>query len=172
MTLCYAALLPSCRQLTCTDVTWHCWPRTRVLVNIILLVAKIIPDNWCCFCFWHQVFVLCDLLLFVAHFSMLLAATRSMCRSWSASTHWIRTNVIGGSGTLEIRWVHLPPTSQALRCDYCKCTSRWRCSNNISRNKTCLHIRIFSSLIFALKINFLSGNSSELQETRFWSDHL
>ena len=23
------------------------------------------------------------------------------------------------SGTLEIRWVHLPPTSQALRCDYC-----------------------------------------------------
>ena len=23
------------------------------------------------------------------------------------------------SGTLEVRWVHLPPTLQALRCDYC-----------------------------------------------------
>ena len=39
------------------------------LVNIILLVAEIIPDNWHCFSFWHQVSVFCDFLLFVPHFS-------------------------------------------------------------------------------------------------------
>ena len=75
-----------------------------------------------------------NFLLFIAHFSMLLP-THYMCRGWSASAHWLRTIVIGGllcmqslqslhaesvSGTLEIRWVHLHPTSQALRCDYCK----------------------------------------------------
>lgn len=37
-------------------------------------------------------------------------------------------------------------------------------------NKTCLYIRIFSSLISAPKIHFWSGNSSELQEAWFWSD--
>ena len=49
---------------------------------------------------------------------------------WSDSAHWIRTNVTGRllrmqslrmhvSSSFEIRWVHLPPTSQALWCDYC-----------------------------------------------------
>lgn len=39
-------------------------------------------------------------------------------------------------------------------------------------NKTCLYIRIFSSLISAPKIHFWSGNSSELQEAWFWSDRI
>ena len=85
-----------------------------------------------------------DFLLFVAHFSMLLAATHSMCRGRSASAHWIRTDVIGGflcmqslhtqcvSGTLEIKRVNLPPMSQALLCDYCARTLQWRCLNNLS----------------------------------------
>ena len=99
------------------------------LVNIILLVAEIIPDNWCYFSFWHQVFVLtilsCLLLIFQCCYQPLTPCA-GVC---SASAHWLTTNVIGGSqwslhaqcvsGTLEIRWVHFPPTSQALRCDYC-----------------------------------------------------
>ena len=50
------------------------------LVNFILLVAKIIPDNWRCFSFWHQVFFFGDFLLFIAHFSILSPANHSMCR--------------------------------------------------------------------------------------------
>ena len=97
------------------------------LVNIVLLVAKIIPDNWHCFSFWDQVFV-STIFSFVAHFSVLLPVTNSMCRGVICFVHWLRTNVTGGSGglhalcvsgTLEIRWVHLPSTGQALLCDYC-----------------------------------------------------
>ena len=36
------------------------------------------------------------------------------------------------SGSFEITGVHSPPTSQALWCDYCTRTSRWRCANDIS----------------------------------------
>ena len=68
------------KQMSC--VTSCCGNRCKALltqntclVNIILLVADIIPDNWRCFSFR-------DFLLFVAHFSMLLSATHSM---WSRS---------------------------------------------------------------------------------------
>ena len=48
--------------LVATDAK-HCRYRT-CLVNIILLVAEIIPDKWCCFSFWHPVcsdFLCCSL---------------------------------------------------------------------------------------------------------------
>ena len=55
----------------------------QLLVNIIVLAGEIIPDNWRCFSFWHQVFIFSfslSLSLVVAHFSMLLPATHSMCK--------------------------------------------------------------------------------------------
>ena len=109
-TLYHAALLLSCGQLTCTGLTRFCHSelcgtnlngqttviscvtslcgnrcktlltQNTCLVNIILLVAKTIPDNWRCFSFWHQIFVFRDFLLFIDHFSILLPATHSMSR--------------------------------------------------------------------------------------------
>ena len=32
------------------------------------------------FFFWHQIFIIGDFLLFIAHYLMLLQATHSMCR--------------------------------------------------------------------------------------------
>ena len=89
------------KQISC--VTSRCGNRCKALltqntclVNIILLVAEIIPDNWSCFSFWHQVFVFaifsCSLLIFQCCYQRL-----TPCRGWSASTHWLRTNVIGRS---------------------------------------------------------------------------
>ena len=123
-------------QISC--VTSCCGNRCKALstqntclVNIILLVAEIIPDNWRCFSFWHQVFILRDFLLLLLIFQSCYQRLTPCAGAWSASPHWLRTNVIGGSlcmqslhaqcvsGTLEIRWVHLPPTWQALRCNYC-----------------------------------------------------
>ena len=117
-------------------VNSHCGNRCKALstqntclVNIILLVAELFPDNWHCFSFWHQVFPSGDFLLFVAHFSMLLDSLHVQGRGLLRHTEL--EPMIGGSlhmqslhaqcvsGILEIRWVHLPPTSQALRCDYC-----------------------------------------------------
>ena len=71
------------KQISC--VTSGCGNRCKALsrtrlVNIILLVAEIIPDNWHCFSFWHQVFFSMIFLVFAALFSMLLPATHSMCR--------------------------------------------------------------------------------------------
>ena len=57
---------------------------------------EIISDNWCCFSFWHQVFFFCNFLLFVAF--QCCYQQLSPCEGvWSASAHWLRTNVIGGS---------------------------------------------------------------------------
>ena len=91
------------------------------LVNIILLVAEIILDNWCCFSVWYQVFVFA--IFSVAHFSVLLPETHSMgmgvvcfgTRNKNYCDWWIAVHV---SGSLEIRWVNLPPTWQVLPCDY------------------------------------------------------
>ena len=121
----------SCGTSRCGNRCKALSTQNMCLVNIILLVAEIIPDNWRGFSFWQRVFVFGDFVLFVAHFSMLLPATHSMCRGVVCLAHWIRTNVIGASlcmqslhaqcvsGTFEIRWVSLPPTSQGLRFDYC-----------------------------------------------------
>ena len=52
--------------------------------------------------------------------------------AWSSSAQWLRTFVIGGSlcvsGTLEIRYVYLLPTLQALRHGYC---AHVHCDNNV-----------------------------------------
>ena len=128
------------KQISC--VTSRCGNRCKALstqnmclVNIILLVAEIIPDNWRCFSFWHQVFVFaifsCSLLIFQCCYQRLTPCAGA----WSALAHWLRTNFISGSlrmqslhaqcvsGTLEIRWVHLPGSAMWLLCTR---TSRWQ----------------------------------------------
>ena len=123
--------LISCVTSGCDNWCKALSTQNTCLVNIILLVAEIIPDNQRCFSFWHQVFILRDFLLLLLIFQSCYQRLTPCAGAWSASPHWLRTNVIGGSlcmqslhvqcvtGTLEIRWVHLPPTSQALWCDYC-----------------------------------------------------
>ena len=85
-TLYYTALLLSCGQLTCTDLTCFCHTelcgtdvngQTNYLccvVNIILLAAKIIPDNWRCFCFWHRVFIFGEISLIRCSFFSLVTS--------------------------------------------------------------------------------------------------
>ena len=75
------------------------------LVNIILLVAEIIPDNWRRFSFWHQVFGL------LQHTELELM--------WLVDRCMQRLHAQCVSGSFEIIWVHLPPESQTLPCDYC-----------------------------------------------------
>ena len=68
--------------------------KEQVLFNIILLVAKIILDNWRCFSFWHQVFVFGNFLFISQSCYQQLTPYAGV---WSASAHWLRTNLNGGS---------------------------------------------------------------------------
>ena len=52
---------------------WKAVPTQNTrLVDIILLVTEIIPDNWRCFSFWQQVFIFGGFFLFVAHFAIVV----------------------------------------------------------------------------------------------------
>ena len=127
------------KQFSC--IISHCGKRCKELLtqntclaNINLLVNEIIPDNWFCISFWHRCLPFQWFSLVRSTFFSVVQCVyqglTSCAGAWSALAHWLRTNVIGSlgmqrlhaqcvSGTLEIRWVHLPPTWQALRCNYC-----------------------------------------------------
>ena len=127
----------------------HCWHRTRVRSTSSFMVPK---RKF----IWNYFDYKSSFLWFsLVRFSFF--NVDSLCAgAWSASAHWWRTNVIGGiavhagsacrdctvcmhsvSGTLEIRWVNLRPTWQALQCDYSPPhASQWQCSNDISCSPT------------------------------------
>ena len=158
-TLCYAALMLSYGQLTCTHPTsyWAVWYQRKwsnklvvtspcgnrckalstqntCLVNIILLVAEIITDNWRCFSFWHQVFVFLQfslLLIFQCCYQQLTPCAGA----WSASAHWLRTNMIGG--LLRMQSLHAQCVSGTMKLDEFTCLLHGRLWYDCSAHVHC-----------------------------------
>ena len=105
------------KQISCA--TSCCGNRYKAhntcLVNIIRLVAEIIPDNWRCFYSWYQVFVFSD---FPCSFFNVVTSDSLHVQGRGLLWHTEQELMIGGSlcmqglhaqcvlGTLEIRWVN------------------------------------------------------------------
>ena len=108
---------------------WHKWSNKWVVLPLHVATdvtrsnkryhpfcSQIIPDKWRCFSFWHQVFFFCDFLLLLLIFQCSYQRLTPCAGPWSASAHWIRTNVIGES--LCVRY----PCHYLLHCRPCHVT--------------------------------------------------
>ena len=126
-------------------VTSHCGNRCKALstqntclVNIILLVAEIIPDNWHYFSFWYQVFVCANFSCCCSFFNVVTSDShvqgRGLLQHTELELMWL---VDSCACRVCMHSVCLVPLKLdefifLLPCDYWACTLWLWCSNDIS----------------------------------------